>query len=134
MPDPGPTSFDLDEARRQVGDDEVILREVIGLFIEDNPKREEDLRRALERRDAELLERAAHTIKGSCVIFGAAAARDAAHDLELLGRAVDFEKAADAIVRLAKETERLTVDLKGYAASAVTHAEIPKPPGPSFLP
>jgi HPt (histidine-containing phosphotransfer) domain-containing protein len=114
MPDPGSTSFDPDEARRQVGDDEAILRDVIGLFIEDNPKREAELRRALERRDAELLERAAHTIKGSCVIFGAAAAREAAHALELLGRGRSFEGATEAIARLSKETERFSADFRSF--------------------
>ena len=111
-------SFDPAEARRQVDDDEALLREVIQLFIEDNPKREADLRQALERRDAQLLERAAHTIKGSCVIFGAVDARNAAHDLELLGRSGDFERASTGMARLSKEIKRLTGDLKGYLAAS----------------
>jgi len=125
MADPAPSSFDPSVARRQVDDDEALLRDVIQLFIEDNLKREADLRQAVERRDAELLERAAHTIKGSCVIFGAVDARNAAHDLEVLGRAGDFEKAPKAIDRLSKETQRLTIDLKGYLARSAPRQGTP---------
>jgi HPt (histidine-containing phosphotransfer) domain-containing protein len=112
-----PSSFDAITARRQVDDDEELLREVILLFIQDHPKRLEDLRKSLESRDAALLERAAHTIKGSCVIFGAKDAQLAAHELELLGRSGDFGPAPNAIARLSRESERLIVDLKGYLAA-----------------
>jgi len=111
-------SFDLAEARRQAGDDEAILREVLLLFLEDNPKTEANLRQALERRDAESLERAAHTIKGSCAIFGAFPARRAAERLELLGKAGDFKAAPEAMALLLKETGRLAADLRGFLESS----------------
>jgi len=114
MPDAGPASFDPAEAMRQVGDDAELLREVMELFVLDTPKREADVRLALERRDAQLLERAAHTIKGSCVIFGARATRDAAHRLEMMGRAGSFKGAEESMALLSKETARLTLDLKTY--------------------
>lgn len=117
MTSAAPSSFDPLIARRQVDDDEALLKEVILLFLEDNPKREADLQQAMEKRDAALLERTAHTIKGSCVIFGAADARNSAHDLELLGHSGDFERALTAMVRLSKEIQRLTGDLKGYLAA-----------------
>lgn len=107
-------SFDPAEARRQTGGDHHVLREVIQLFIDDNPKREADLRLALQRGDARLFERAAHTIKGSCVIFGAAAAREAAHRLEIMGRTGNFEGAAESLAQLSKETHRLTADFKSF--------------------
>jgi len=114
MSNPGPSSFDHAEAMRQVGDDAALLREVMELFVLEAPKREAEARLALERRDAELLERAAHSIKGSCVIFGATPTRDAAHRLELLARSGDFEGAATSLALLSKETARLTADLKVY--------------------
>jgi len=112
--DDGPASFDPAEAMRQVGDDTALLREVMELFVLDTPKREADVRLALEKRDAELLERAAHTIKGSCVIFGAGPTRDAAHRLEMMGRAKSFEGAAESMALLSREAARLTLDLRKF--------------------
>ena len=107
-------SFDLAEALRQTGDDESVLREIMELFLKDLPNREADLRTAVERRDAKLLERAAHTIKGSCAGFGAFAAREAAQRLEVLGREGRFDGAAESIDRLSKEAARLTRDFRRY--------------------
>jgi len=114
MADDGPPSFDPAEAMRQVGDDAALLREVMELFILDTPKREAEVRMAVEKRDPQLLERAAHTIKGSCVIFGAGPTRDAAHRLEMMGRVGSFEGAAESLALLSKEAARLTLDLRTY--------------------
>lgn len=112
------SSFDIAEARRQVGDDEEILREVIQLFVEEVPKRLADLRLALERRDAELLERSAHTIKGTCLVFGAGPVRLAAERVETMGRKRDFDLAPEAVAALVQESERLAADLKTFLDSS----------------
>ena len=114
MADGGPASFDPAEAMRQVGDDTGLLREVMELFIQDTPKREADVRMAVEKRDSKLLERAAHTIKGSCVIFGAGTTRDAAHRLEMMGRVGSFAGADETLALLSKEIARLTADLRKF--------------------
>ena len=111
MPSP---AFDPAEGRRQLDGDETLLREIIQLFLDDLPKRQADLALAMERRDAKLLERAAHTITGSCIILGAKPAQEASHDLELLGRRADFIKAGEALGRLDRETGRLSDDLRSY--------------------
>jgi HPt (histidine-containing phosphotransfer) domain-containing protein len=109
-----PNSFDPITARRQVAEDEGLLREVIGLFLEDTPKQVSELRKALNAQDAALLERTAHTIKGSCVILGAHDAQKAAHTLEMLGRAKNFAEAEAASARLSGELQRLSADLGNY--------------------
>jgi len=114
MADAGLSSFDPAEAMRQVGDDPAVLREIMELFIQEAAKLEGELRQGLERRDAKFLERAAHSIKGSCSVFGATATREAAHRLEQLGRAGSLEGAAEALAQLSKETARLTLDLKRF--------------------
>jgi HPt (histidine-containing phosphotransfer) domain-containing protein len=114
MAEAGPSSFDHAEAMRQAGGDADLLCEVMGLFVQELPQREADLRRALERRDAKGLEHAAHSIKGSCAVFGATATRAAAHRLELLGRAGSFEGAAESFALLSKEAARLTADLRKF--------------------
>jgi HPt (histidine-containing phosphotransfer) domain-containing protein len=110
-------SFDLAEAKRQSGGDESILREVMQLFVDEESKRDAEMKGALQRRDAQALERAAHTVKGSCAIFGADPALAAARRLELVARSRDFEGVAEAAAALLKETRRLTDDLRRYLAA-----------------
>jgi two-component system sensor histidine kinase/response regulator len=114
MPMVDSPSFNLSDALLQSGGDAAVLREIIELFVQDLPKREADLRLAMERRDAKLLERTAHTLKGSCLTFAAAAAGEAALRVETFGRAGDFEGAREAVDRLAREISRLTPDLKRF--------------------
>lgn len=99
------------------GDDDDLLEEIILLFLADNPLREADLRAALAKGDVSLFERTAHTIKGSCVLFGADGARDAAQDLEIMGRAGNLASGGPAIDRLAAETRRLSSDLEAFLRS-----------------
>ena len=105
-------AFDPVTALRQVGDDPMLLREIIGAFLEEAPRQEADLRRAVDEENAELLERTAHTLKGTCVIFAAEDARKAAHDLEMKGRAKNFEGCDPLLGNLAKAVERLRRDLE----------------------
>lgn len=117
MADAGPASFDPAEAMLQVGDDVTLLRELMHLFVQEAAQREADVRMALERRDAKLLARAAHSIKGACAVFGATATWSAADRLETLGREGDLEGAPEALAQLSTETARLILDLRAYLDS-----------------
>jgi CheY-like chemotaxis protein len=77
-----------------------LLRDVVSLFLEDCPNLVDGVRRAVERGDAQALERAAHKLKGSVANFAARAAYDAAFRLEVMGREGHLEKAAEALERL----------------------------------
>ncbi len=60
-------------------------------------------RNILARKSGPLLERAAHSLKGSCSNFGAERMRAACQDLESIARDGGLEKAADALVAIEQE-------------------------------
>ena len=68
------------------GDNGEFLREIVGIYIEDTPKRVAELRKFLAAGDLAAFTRAAHTIKGSSANVGAARVRALAERLEQLGR------------------------------------------------
>ncbi len=62
------------------------LREIVGIYIEDTPKRLEELRAGLASGDIASFARAAHTIKGSSANVGAMALRGVSERLEMMAR------------------------------------------------
>ena len=67
------------------GDDELI-KEVLGLFLQECPRQMSAIREAVDSHDAERIFRAAHSLKGSLSNFAAAGAFQSAQYLERLGR------------------------------------------------
>jgi two-component system, sensor histidine kinase and response regulator len=92
----------LDEsvALSRVGGDIELLREVVGLFLDDYPQSLDMIRDAVARGDQSSLERHAHSLKGSVSTFGAQEAYDAAMALETQGRTGDLTCAAEGLRRL----------------------------------
>jgi HPt (histidine-containing phosphotransfer) domain-containing protein len=73
---------DLAVALRWLGGDRRLLRELVGIFVDDGPKRLEALRTAVRTVDGQQVEQIAHSLKGSASILGAGRLRDAAQALE----------------------------------------------------
>lgn len=82
------------------------LHELIGIYLEDTPKRLAELDAALARGDAAVAARAAHTIKGSSSNFGAAGLAQQAQQVEAQCKAGDCA-AALALVPALKAEIRL---------------------------
>jgi signal transduction histidine kinase/DNA-binding response OmpR family regulator len=83
-----------------VGGDRALLQEIIGLFFDESPKWLCDIRKAVSSRDAETLQRAAHTLKGAVSNFGAAQVREIAQRLENMGHDGDLNGADEALGEL----------------------------------
>jgi HPt (histidine-containing phosphotransfer) domain-containing protein len=83
------------------------LREVAAVFVEQAPRMLEELRAGIAAGDAATVRRAAHTIKGSAGIFGAAAVARAAATLEAQARAGELDDARRLEQELERETDRL---------------------------
>ena len=64
------------------GGDEALLLELINIFLEEVTKHLTDIHRALNEQDYVLLNRAAHTLKGSSRIFLASTLMERAQQLE----------------------------------------------------
>jgi signal transduction histidine kinase/DNA-binding response OmpR family regulator/HPt (histidine-containing phosphotransfer) domain-containing protein len=104
-------------ALESTGGDRVLLRELIGVFLEHAPAWIRELGSALGRGDAAEVHRLAHTIKGAVDSCGAARAYDAAMVLERMGRQGDLTAAAAAYAALDREIARVLPELADYAGN-----------------
>jgi signal transduction histidine kinase/CheY-like chemotaxis protein/putative methionine-R-sulfoxide reductase with GAF domain/HPt (histidine-containing phosphotransfer) domain-containing protein len=101
------TEIDLAAAMEVVGGDGELLREAVGLFLEqDYPRQLRDLREGLERQDAQTVKAAAHGLKGSLGSFGGRAARDLALRLETMGREGKLSGAQSVLEEFEAAVER----------------------------
>jgi CheY-like chemotaxis protein len=96
----------------EVDGQESVLAKLIDVFIENTPRVLTDSRAAITEKHSPLLERAAHTLKGSCSNFGAERMRAACERLEMLARTGDFEHAAEWIDKIEKEFEYVRIALE----------------------
>ncbi len=113
-----PPEFDLAFALKRVDGDHALLREVTGLFLEDAPKLLQQIRDAIEHRDARLLEHAAHTLKGAVGNFGARPTQELALELEKAGRSGQFDDAPALLNQLEGQFARLNPALEALAKEA----------------
>lgn len=100
--------------RELAADDPNFLRDLIDVFLADTPARFDELARAIGDRDAELLIRAAHSIKGSAGNFGATALAALAWELEKAGRAAAFPDAATRLPAAREEYDRVAAALRQH--------------------
>src|SRR3954452_3890804 len=90
----------------RVGGDEDLLREITSIFLDDYPNLIAEIEAAVLKKDGKLLERAAHSLKGSVSNFGAQAATQASWRLETMARKGDLAEVEPALQDL-KEQFRL---------------------------
>lgn len=111
-----PTVFDRAEALDRAGDHEV-LRELIELFRDESATLLEALREAVLNGDAPLVQRTAHTLKGSAAVIAAHAASEAAKTVEAAARSGSLANCRDALVALEDEISRLLPVLHAAVAA-----------------
>jgi len=98
---------DLAVALRWLGGDRELLRELVGIFMDDGPKRLEALREAMTASDVQLLEQVAHSLKGSAAILGASRLQESALALEEAAHDGRAEDGVDLVADIAREIERV---------------------------
>jgi PAS domain S-box-containing protein len=104
----------LDEslALSRVGGDVELLKEVIGLFLDDYPQTFEKIKNAVAGSDASALEHHAHSLKGSVSTFGAGRAFEAAFALEKRGRERDLRDVKEGLYQLEQALAALRPELE----------------------
>lgn len=105
--------------RRTTGGNEPLMRSLARTFLGDAPGRFAALRRAIAKKDAGGVAKAAHLLKGGLAIFGASRAVEAARRLEAMGRAGDLREAAAAFSTLEEEFVSLRKELEALQAPAI---------------
>lgn len=115
-PSRGPVDFD--QLKEYVGEDPVLLAEVIQVFLDDSPVALENATRAISAKDANALEISAHRLKGSLATMGAEAAAELASRLEKMGHEGALEGAAELCERLTREVEAAQESLRSWSAQS----------------
>jgi two-component system sensor histidine kinase/response regulator len=107
--------IDWNAALKICAGDRALLRDLVQAFLEEHPRRIDEIRRAIDSADWELLHRAAHTIKGSMRYFGASAVFDRAFGLEQLAARQSLDGAEEIFALLKQELAKLLPHLINYA-------------------
>jgi CheY-like chemotaxis protein/HPt (histidine-containing phosphotransfer) domain-containing protein len=95
-----------------LGGNTKLFHRVVGLFRENTPVYLAQMKQAIARRDAVELEKSAHTLLSSLVIFGAPRARDLTRTLQLTGQFENFDEAETRFLELKNETDQIFAALK----------------------
>lgn len=106
--------IDWNAALETCGGDRALLRDIVEAFLEEQPRRLAEIRRGIDQRDFELLNRAAHTVKGSMRYFGAKGVYDQALALEQMGASQSLEGADGELRIMEQELEKLLPHLVDY--------------------
>lgn len=114
---------DLAVALRWLGGDHQLLRELVGIFVDDGPKRLEALRAAMTAADGQQLEQIAHSLKGSAAILGAVRLQETALALEESAHNGLVRRDAHLVPELVHEVERVVAFFADPAWQARLDAE-----------
>ena len=92
--------FDREKLLEEVEGNVDLLRRLAGLYLEGLPQQLERLRVGVRSGDASLVEKTAHTLKGSLAQFYAPGPGKLAYQLESLGHRHELDKAARTLIEL----------------------------------
>ncbi|MGE5583572.1 MAG: PAS domain S-box protein [Bacillota bacterium] len=98
---------DLAETMRIVEGDKELLKELVMIFVNDCPRRLQEIKEAIETGNPRNLELSAHSFRGAVVNFGAHRVFDLLNELEKMGKTADLNNARSVFKKLAGEIERI---------------------------
>jgi|GEM_PF-1090091 len=110
-------AFDMAAAMEQLGGDIDLMDALVRHYLNDAPPLFEKLRASLAAGDAERLSFAAHRVSGMARNFCAAAAAQAALNLEEKARHNDLAPAGPLLAKLERELVLLTAALNNFTAA-----------------
>ncbi|NLT66430.1 MAG: Hpt domain-containing protein [Acidobacteria bacterium] len=90
-----------------VDGDVQLLSELAALFLQDYPRLIGQIRTSIRERDCEVLERAAHTLKGRLAFFGITKFQQQCFELERMGREKDPGGALQLLVEIEPALEAM---------------------------
>jgi len=97
----------------RLGGDEDMLQTFLDLLLEQATAELPKLTEAVQQGDAKRVEHLAHSLKGAAASLSAERVRQAAYQLEIIGRSGDLSSAQDALAQLRHEVDQLRQFLGG---------------------
>ena len=128
---PADAVLDLEAALSWLGGDADLLARIAGAFLEQSPEQLAEIRGAVRSGEAQVLERAAHSLKGSAANFGAELLRQAAYDVEQAGRAGDLDAIDQLLDRLETELDKATQAIQALHIQEGAQGPSPSTTAPS---
>ncbi len=104
--------FDREGLIHRMMDDEELAREVVGEFLDYASEYIKVLEKALEKRDAPMLRREAHTLKGAAGNAGANVLQEMAYETQLAAEAEDLDQAASLFPRIQHQLHAFRKELE----------------------
>jgi CheY-like chemotaxis protein len=111
-------AFDKSSFLSRLEGDELLAGEIIEMFLQECPKLLEGVRQAAKQRNAPLLERAAHALKGSVGDIAAPEAFEASRTLEQMAREKKIDDAGAVLKSLEAALDRLVSELRIHLKKA----------------
>jgi HPt (histidine-containing phosphotransfer) domain-containing protein len=93
-------SLNLQGALERIGGDEELLVDIAAVFLTEYPELLNEMQDAVASADADVLQRSAHTLKGSLLAIGAERAAELALELEMQGRQQKAGSATESLREL----------------------------------
>jgi two-component system sensor histidine kinase/response regulator len=115
---------DFKSTMERFGGDQELLKQAATVFLEIYPSLVSKVRTAFIERDANSLELASHTLKGSISNFGAPSACDLAFKLEMMGREANLAMDNTLVTALDVEVTRVAVALAGLVGESIDEAVV----------
>jgi len=109
---PATATFDLADLERSMDGDQMLVREVVKIFLDDCPLQMAAIKTAVDARDAAQIRTTAHALKGSAGYLRATLVFEAARELEALGREGVLAAADTVYQRLVAQVAHLVEELK----------------------
>ena len=94
---------DFSAALLWVDGDRTLLTELVEIFLEDCPRRLQELERAVAEGNAMMIKQTAHSLKGMVACFSARLAQERAAEMEGLGKAGNVAKTSALLPQLLLE-------------------------------
>ncbi len=122
------TAFDPPAFRRQMGEDEELMHEIISLFFTESAGQLKDIRNALSVGDYQRASRLAHSLKGSLGSLHALQGRHWAHRLEMSAADCDDDLCRHSLSALEKAISELEPMLRSITGSNSAQRATPGSP------
>ena len=104
--------LDINDMRRRLGDDDALIADLIGLFVEDYPAQLAAIEAAVTTRQLDALRREAHGLKGAASNLSAGGVIEAAAALERMAERGDASQLDQQFRQLTLEVELLVHDVR----------------------
>lgn len=116
--DPNPEIIDKEGLVSRLGDDDEFIQEILSEFSDGIPAIVGHLKAAVGAKDQTALGAHAHTLKGSAGNVGAVGLQAIALEVEIAGRANDYDQLASHLATLDAEVEKFQSEIQSWFKAA----------------